>query len=918
MSKILIKPGPSRIAIAILMGLLINFTFVYSCSFDSYADEGSSGASGQTPPASSGSNTSYSIITHSHRGDSVSGGGCYSVPVYHTHEGNETDGGACYATPVYHTHSDACHERCDVLIKSITPLEPTTVFCYDPNHYGYADRSSISVTLYHTKCGHADEYRVLRDVCYGCHPDLLAYAKEQLETYHDDSITCGKTEADIDGYALSCTKGADHIEHYDLGCGLSEKEYGSIAFTSSNTSWTNEDVFLTGTLSDPEGVIGAGGYGAVSFSTDDGVIAGQTPAGIKVSSNGTYKMSVSVDTSKFDTASSELMITVNNIDKTPPVIGGTGFNDTSGWVRENVITVDASDAASELADEPYSFDGGNTWQASNSYTASESGEYTVCVRDKCGNISVSTVVIDNIDSVGPAIDYTPSAEEWHEGDGPRTFVFAASDEDSGMSEVAYSYDGGQTWTDSNSVTRDEPGTFTVMVRDGAGNITVIEVENEYAPAPDPGPSQGGGQPSQGETGGSGSSSSSSGSGTSGSGAGTGGSGTPTPGTGGESGTGGTSGETGKPAGEDTKEEDKDPDNKDKDEKDKETDEPGTSSDGDNGNADKDKDKKKNTGTAGNGTDEGNGQSGSSNNGSGAADQPNSQNNAVSTESSWHGSANEGIRETTAVISNAAADKKEDKKDEAKIKETEVTQEAEDTVKINTLSNTIKKKNSRTKGLGVESYSSADYYENRSLYGADTGSGWVEFGSDSGSYYYPIWDPDNGTLESRAYVTEGAEISEAKADIAGHVEKEESGRVDMDIAYSGNPGTQEEQTAETGEDTPFYKTRAFKVTASVGGGTVGAAIPLAVLLFMYSGVIVCNYDSKKYRFMGIKMVHRSERGRYVKFGRDFTDRSYSGKYKLFMGAIFTRMHRDELLNINADGDWISVPVQKKSIITIKNS
>ena len=53
-------------------------------------------------------------------------------------------------------------------------------------------------------------------------------------------------------------------------------------------------------------------------------------------------------------------------------------------------------------------------------------------------------------------------------------------------------------------------------------------------------------------------------------------------------------------------------------------------------------------------------------------------------------------------------------------------------------------------------------------------------------------------------------------------------------------------------------------------------------------------------------------------REFMEKSFSSKYKLYMGRIYTKMHPDELLHISADKDWMSVPVQKHSYITIRNT
>ena len=41
---------------------------------------------------------------HLHSGDSINGGGCYSIYVPHIHSGNNDCEGGCYTKKVYHVH----------------------------------------------------------------------------------------------------------------------------------------------------------------------------------------------------------------------------------------------------------------------------------------------------------------------------------------------------------------------------------------------------------------------------------------------------------------------------------------------------------------------------------------------------------------------------------------------------------------------------------------------------------------------------------------------------------------------------------------------------------------------------------------------------------------------------------------------
>ena len=96
------------------------------------------------------------------------------------------------------------------------------------------------------------------------------------------------------------------------------------------------------------------------------------------------------------------------VDNTPPTVNVTG--NATNWTNSNVtLTVTASDTESGLQNNAYSFDGGNTWQASNTkqYTENTSG-IVVKVRDEANNIAEYGEVINitKIDKTGPNVDIT--------------------------------------------------------------------------------------------------------------------------------------------------------------------------------------------------------------------------------------------------------------------------------------------------------------------------------------------------------------------------------------------------------------------------------------------------------------------------------------------------------------------------------
>ena len=80
------------------------------------------------------------------------------------------------------------------------------------------------------------------------------------------------------------------------------------------------------------------------------------------------------------------------IDDLPPVVSVTG-NPTE-WTRNNVtLTVSAKDDLSGLAEQPYSFDNGATWQKENTKTYTENTNGIVIkVKDKVGNIKTTDTI----------------------------------------------------------------------------------------------------------------------------------------------------------------------------------------------------------------------------------------------------------------------------------------------------------------------------------------------------------------------------------------------------------------------------------------------------------------------------------------------------------------------------------------------
>ena len=145
-------------------------------------------------------------------------------------------------------------------------------------------------------------------------------------------------------------------------------------------------------------------------------------------------------------------------------------NPTS-WTKGNVtLTINAEDSLAGLAEKPYSFDGGETWQSENTKTYTENTDGIVIkVKDKLDNINThETINITKIDRVRPTItSVTGNPTQLTEED--VTLTISAYDNLSGLE--AYSFDGGETWQTENTKTYTENTSgIIIAVKDQAGNV----------------------------------------------------------------------------------------------------------------------------------------------------------------------------------------------------------------------------------------------------------------------------------------------------------------------------------------------------------------------------------------------------------------------------------------------------------------
>ena len=135
------------------------------------------------------------------------------------------------------------------------------------------------------------------------------------------------------------------------------------------------------------------------------------------------------------------------------------------------ITVTATDNIA-LADEAYSIDGTN-YQASNVFTVSKAGTYTIYVKDSSNNVSTKSVTVEDKKDDGENEKDTEAPNITNISvDGYKITVMAT--DNIALADEAYSIDG-TNYQASNVFTVSKAGTYTIYVKDSSNNITTKSV-----------------------------------------------------------------------------------------------------------------------------------------------------------------------------------------------------------------------------------------------------------------------------------------------------------------------------------------------------------------------------------------------------------------------------------------------------------
>lgn len=185
---------------------------------------------------------------------------------------------------------------------------------------------------------------------------------------------------------------------------------------------------------------------------------------------------VSIMVCAYNTYAKDLQYTVTKewkLDNVGPEFTVSG-NPTAPTKKFVTLKITGLDAGSGLTNsKPYSFDGGKTWTGSDSMMFETNQNVVIAVRDALGNTTIQAVNITYIDQTPPTAKITGNPTDWQAE--AATLTVDATD-NMELANEPFSWDNGKTWTKALSKQVTENGTYSVLVRDAAGNETTVTAE----------------------------------------------------------------------------------------------------------------------------------------------------------------------------------------------------------------------------------------------------------------------------------------------------------------------------------------------------------------------------------------------------------------------------------------------------------
>lgn len=439
-------------------------------------------------------------IYHKHTGSSGSGGGCHSVK----NTGTRTEKIKCSGKMVYWPDLDST--SCSKCGGSYSG-DQSGRGCWEE------DTKTVKYTYYTLGCNKSEStflgsLTVTQDITdwtrslhltgsYSVEADLMKVSDKPFIWNGEDATDNAVYEVTESGdYTLQLN--ADSNANTIAGMVLVEVRNVDVTapFVRAHTQepqseWTKEGVVVT--LTDvvdlqPDGSEGCGLH-EQPYSYDNGETWTVENSHIYLE-NGTHSILVRdalENTSSYD-------VTFYNVDCTPPAIHMIDYDHTKN-IRTLTIVLTAEDIQPDgsggcgLHEQPYSFDGGQTWTAEKTLFVDKNGTISIAVRDKLENVQYLDENITNIDCTGPEISYKMKHHSWTNEDVKLYLSAKDINEDGsmgiGLPAAWYSLDGGKSWLGEEVTIYEENQKITVIARDNHDNRSTLHLKINQIDKDDP-------------------------------------------------------------------------------------------------------------------------------------------------------------------------------------------------------------------------------------------------------------------------------------------------------------------------------------------------------------------------------------------------------------------------------------------------
>ncbi len=176
-------------------------------------------------------------------------------------------------------------------------------------------------------------------------------------------------------------------------------------------------------------------------------------------------------------------ITIADLDKNAPEIQDIIY-DNEKWEKGKNIQIKAADAIrvygwtiTKSDKEPSKWNSLETLSSTLdvSSTVDKNGKYYIWVKDSANNTSVKDIEVNKVDNTAPEIKYTID-DSTLQNEKYVTIKIEAKDNDSGLNETAYSWDGKNWGAENKELKVVENGRYKIYVRDALENVSQKEIK----------------------------------------------------------------------------------------------------------------------------------------------------------------------------------------------------------------------------------------------------------------------------------------------------------------------------------------------------------------------------------------------------------------------------------------------------------